>query len=427
MTAENRRAEAQDLWGRLSGLDITKPPEPPEWLIEGFLDVADLSVIFGPFGSGKSFVALDVTLSMATGLDVFTMYPTGEPGAVLYVASEGLRNFENRARAWAWHRAEGNPLRIAELQALIADNVRLWVAEDEHGKRQPLPLNLAKDVDRGLDLLEGLADEGVAELIVVDVIADTAEGVDENSADFGKVLRRLRGLAAPVIALHHTGKDEAKGMRGSSAAPAAADNVILVTATVEAWSADGLNPKAVAIVLEDQPHRAPGTKRREGQHFGAIGLRLGAPEGLEHDGPGNPPATILGPSIAQAFRDSGHRLKASETEALVALDSLGGKATRQEVADALGGLDRSTISRRLSNPTRLGLIEIHEGTGRTPSLYVLTTRGHRIIRGETPEPQPEPVSLSTADAEALRKLLDAYGDPETFAAWNSEHAAEVAA
>jgi hypothetical protein len=39
----------------------------PEWLIEGILGLNTLAVVYGQAGKGKSFVTLDMALSVATG------------------------------------------------------------------------------------------------------------------------------------------------------------------------------------------------------------------------------------------------------------------------------------------------------------------------------------------------------------------------
>ena len=68
-------------------------------------------------------------------------------------------------------------------------------------------------------------------LIVIDTLARAMAGGDENtSADMGKFVRncdKLReAIGATVNIIHHTGKDKAKGARGSSALRAATDTEI---------------------------------------------------------------------------------------------------------------------------------------------------------------------------------------------------------
>ena len=71
-------------------------------------------------------------------------------------------------------------------------------------------------------------------LVVVDTLARAMVGGDENSAqDMGLVLaagvRIQAALNCALLAVHHTGKDSERGMRGSSALFGAADTVLKVT------------------------------------------------------------------------------------------------------------------------------------------------------------------------------------------------------
>src|SRR5262249_54949721 len=71
---------------------------PTEWLVQGFIEQGVLAVMYGESGHGKSFVALDWALSIATGSrwngnDVVA-------GSVLYVVAEGGRNIRKRVMAW---------------------------------------------------------------------------------------------------------------------------------------------------------------------------------------------------------------------------------------------------------------------------------------------------------------------------------------
>lgn len=52
----------------MSAAELMSLP-PPRWLVANHLPVEGLAVLYGPPGGGKSFVALDLALSIATGLD----------------------------------------------------------------------------------------------------------------------------------------------------------------------------------------------------------------------------------------------------------------------------------------------------------------------------------------------------------------------
>ena len=62
---------------------------PGGWLIKGVLPVADVIVLFGASGSGKSFVALDMAASIARGVP-WRERRTAK-GRVLVIAAEALK------------------------------------------------------------------------------------------------------------------------------------------------------------------------------------------------------------------------------------------------------------------------------------------------------------------------------------------------
>ena len=70
----------------------------PEMLVGHVLECGTLAELYGDSNTGKSFVALDLAFSVATGCQWH-----GEAvrqGGVLYFAGEGERGLSRRARAW---------------------------------------------------------------------------------------------------------------------------------------------------------------------------------------------------------------------------------------------------------------------------------------------------------------------------------------
>src|SRR3974390_1536566 len=89
---QNERKGKFILYGELSPEDANK-----EWLIDKLLGHAELSVVYGHPGSGKSVLVEDFALRIAAGEPIF-----GKPvrrGAVLYVALERRKLIERRAIA----------------------------------------------------------------------------------------------------------------------------------------------------------------------------------------------------------------------------------------------------------------------------------------------------------------------------------------
>ena len=70
-------------------------------LVDGLLQRSGLSVIYGPTGSRKTFLALDIALSIARGVPWCGR--DTEVGPVLYLAAEAGRTFQNRVYAYKLH------------------------------------------------------------------------------------------------------------------------------------------------------------------------------------------------------------------------------------------------------------------------------------------------------------------------------------
>lgn len=183
---------------------------PPRWLVRDMLPENALVGLYGEPGAGKSFVAVDLSLSIAHGRGWHGR--TVVPGAVLYVAGEGVAGMNARVRAWELTHQPGP----TENWSVVPDAVNL--ADPKTAEA------FARFVKEEL---------GPLRLIVVDTLARCTAGADENSAkDMGNfvagcdALRKATG--ATVLIVHHSGKDSAKGMRGSTALLGAVDTTVRV-------------------------------------------------------------------------------------------------------------------------------------------------------------------------------------------------------
>jgi hypothetical protein len=190
----------------LSYDDLLNLPDP-EWLIDGLVPLSGLSVLYGQPSAGKSFLALDWALSVATGQGWLDRKV--KPRWVVYVAAEGLSGLKLRARAW--HETHGQPR---------LDRVR-WLAEAVDLRDKEL-------LPRVRATLATLPEAPA--LLVVDTMARAIPGGDENSAkDVGELIAAVdwlrNGNAALVI--HHTGREGGRE-RGSSALRGAADMMAML-------------------------------------------------------------------------------------------------------------------------------------------------------------------------------------------------------
>jgi hypothetical protein len=215
----------------------------PEPLIDNVLDQGTVALLYGKWGTCKSFIALDWAASVATGRDWQSRQTRRR--RVLYVAAEGAFGLKGRTEAWeqGWHTTidDGN------LQIL------------------PRAVNLTNHHD--VRELAALIDWNGYGFVVFDTLARCMVGADENSAkDCGEVvdaLHRLRERTpngrGVVTGVHHTGKD-GKTFRGSSVFEAGADTVYSVT-------------KDGAVIILDRE------KRKDGPQLDIHRLKLDPIEG----------------------------------------------------------------------------------------------------------------------------------------------------
>lgn len=184
----------------------------PTWLVKHVVPEAELVVLFGESGSGKSFVALDMCAHIAQGIP--WRGKKTKRGAIVYIVAEGAGGFRNRLNAYALH----HNIDLASLDIyILAAAPNFMLKEDA--------LDICKAV-----LALGL---GNIAMVVVDTFAQVMPGANENSGeDVGKALRHAKGihkaLKCTVMLVHHAGKDTTKGARGWSGLRAAADAEIEV-------------------------------------------------------------------------------------------------------------------------------------------------------------------------------------------------------
>ncbi len=174
---------------------------PPEAIVGGLLYRDSLATLYGPSGSGKSHVVIDLAMTLASDLDDWHGVPI-TTGDVLYVVAEGVSGVSLRTDAW--QTAHGTDGRVTWYPEALALNDSGWVSA----------------------LCEVVAEMRPA-LIVIDTLARAIVGADESSArDIGEVIHHLDRIriasdGACVLLVHHSGKQTSAGARGSSALRAA--------------------------------------------------------------------------------------------------------------------------------------------------------------------------------------------------------------
>lgn len=70
---------------------------PPKWIVEDYFEENSIAEIFGDPASGKTFIALDLAASIATGKS--WLGKEVKKGLVFYVAGEGHNGLARRLKA----------------------------------------------------------------------------------------------------------------------------------------------------------------------------------------------------------------------------------------------------------------------------------------------------------------------------------------
>lgn len=187
--------------------DLRKLP-PIQWRIKNVLPEQGIAVAYGPSGSGKSFLVLDMLQRLASGREWFGHKVN--QCAVTYLALEGEAGLAGRIDAY----------RIRH--GATSSNIRYIV--------QPFRLLNADDIN---ELVEAIQAAGTGAVVVLDTLSRATPGSDENdSKSMGLMIacaKLLQGqIGGLILLIHHTGKDASKGMRGHSSLHAALDCAIEV-------------------------------------------------------------------------------------------------------------------------------------------------------------------------------------------------------
>lgn len=213
---EEANREDGDSVFSLLDLDELEALPPPTWLIEEMITDHGLSIIYGDPGTGKSFIALDMALRIAFGMDWHGV--DTEQTGVLYIAGEGARGLGKRVKGWR---------REYAMEGVDAPFLLLPVAV-----QMLEPKDIAK-LCRTIDAAKARAGFPIG-LTIIDTVSRALAGQDENGQESMSLFVAACGdvqihTGGAVIGVHHSGKDKEKGMRGSTVLLGACDASLKVT------------------------------------------------------------------------------------------------------------------------------------------------------------------------------------------------------
>jgi hypothetical protein len=176
----------------------------PAWLIAHILPADCFVGVFGPEGSAKSFLALEVALRVASG-ESWLGHEIHRKGEVVFVAGEGRSGHKNRIDAW---------------KDAVAFEGRAGV----HFTNAPVMLNEARDVESFIADLKAAGIKPV--LIIFDTLQRCFTGDENSTRDMSALVAgadRIRAeTGATILVIHHSPKDRST-YRGSSVFAASAD------------------------------------------------------------------------------------------------------------------------------------------------------------------------------------------------------------
>ena len=175
---------------------------PVEWLVNGLLPARASSLIFGESNSYKSFLAVDIACSVATGTP---WHGHGvKSGKVVYVATEGAIGVGSR-RIPGWMDFHGVDMERTENIHLVMADVTIRTK----GTTTDLIASICRRVQDKLAL------------IVFDVLAPTLDGADSDGeavADWQRNCQRIiHELGCSLLWVTHTGWSDRTRARGHTA------------------------------------------------------------------------------------------------------------------------------------------------------------------------------------------------------------------
>jgi len=184
--------------------DLINSPRKFSWAIKGIYEQGGMSLVSGPYGSFKSFLAYEQAFCVAAGIDWHGHKTIQMP--VVILMGEGLSGAADRFEALAVHYGIEVPacLFVSEVAAELTDGTNAaWVA----------------------DAVNALCPE--AGMVIIDTLNRNFGGLDENStkdmtAFVSNVDAVFRNSGKTIVIIHHSGHAGERG-RGSTVLPGACE------------------------------------------------------------------------------------------------------------------------------------------------------------------------------------------------------------
>lgn len=212
LDSDERRSVHQS-WQLSDSADLTEPPAPREWLIDGLLYRGQITMFFGPPGIRKTLLLMDMCASLALG-ENWLMRKYGQPD------HKSLATFHTTRPA--------NILWLDYDNGQFETQIRIRAAMMGHdglgrGKfrymSEGIPW-LALDNASHVRKLITMALDMAADVIVIDALGMVMGEVDENSPQVASVIAKLKEIraatGAAILVVHHPSKSGAQTVNAST-------------------------------------------------------------------------------------------------------------------------------------------------------------------------------------------------------------------
>jgi len=253
--------------------ELAEKPVDRKWLIEGLWADAGVGICAGAPKSTKSWMALDMAVSVASGTACLGRFAVGRPGPVLlYAAEDPLSTVRSRLAGICQCRG----LALADLGVHVITEPVMRL--DAVGHQERLRETVARVAPR---------------LLILDPLVRIYGKVDENSAaEVSAFLAYLRGLQREldlaILVVHHARKAQAgdhevgQALRGSGDLHAWVDSLLYLKRTkeglrltIEHRSSPAPEPLTLALVDRDgRPPRLEPVEARASDPAGGLGAKL---------------------------------------------------------------------------------------------------------------------------------------------------------
>jgi len=183
---------------RIGDLAVADPTR--RWLIDGLWSQAAVGIIGGPPKAAKSWMALDMAISVASGTPCLGVFDVLEPGrALLFMAEDA--DAAVRARVAGICRHRGLDIHRLDLHIITATSLRL---------------DLERDRKRLSDVVADLAPR----LLLLDPFVRLHRGDENDAGHISGLLAYLRELQREhhlaVVVVHHTRKNGGGAVLGQT-------------------------------------------------------------------------------------------------------------------------------------------------------------------------------------------------------------------